>query len=92
MISCRDCKHFLPGTIGNGSGIGQCAEYNAYLATKPSAQGKRMALMSLGQNPNCEVFWGGSRNGVNTRTCEKYQQSGLIQDALLMPRASVREH
>jgi hypothetical protein len=34
-IVCADCKHFKPDTIGNGSGLGECASMPSKLIFPP---------------------------------------------------------
>lgn len=77
-VSCRDCKFFLPDTVGSGGGVGECAEYNAYKAKKPGLGALRKALIALGQEQRSdmtvpEVFWGGSK-GNYTRECSKFKK------------------
>lgn len=69
MVSCRGCRHFLADAIGDGTGIGSCSVFDAYKAKNPGNAALRAALVTLGNRPDCDVFWGG---GAKTRECGKY--------------------
>lgn len=69
-IRCQDCRHFAPDTIGDGTGIGQCLIFEAYLQKNPSCHAIRMALIDLGNAPDNSTFWGGD---VKDRNCKKYE-------------------
>lgn len=70
-VSCLECRHFVMDTVGDGSGLGQCAEFERYLALNPSRSGVVQALLALGNRPDYPVFWGGTPDN-KTRICGKY--------------------
>jgi hypothetical protein len=68
LVSCANCKKFTPDYIGNGSGLGQCAVYEAQLAKHQNPSIDRAVFNSLG---NCN-FWGGSKGYKPDRRCSHY--------------------
>lgn len=77
LVTCLECRNFIPDKIGNGSGIGKCAEFEAYLLKNPSIKQQNDALIKLGNEPSKpygRVFYGGSK-GNRYRNCEKYERS-----------------
>jgi len=76
LVSCLDCRYFLPNKTGTKAGIGYCKVYEHYLNKCVSKSELRGLLLKLGNDPDKPVFWGGSSNGNKTRLCEKY--AGVI--------------
>ncbi len=37
MVSCRQCKHFVPDDIGDGSGIGDCSHPEGRQDARPNS-------------------------------------------------------
>ena len=68
LVSCTKCKNFTPDYIGNGSGLGQCAVYEAQLAKHQNPAIDRAVFNQLG---NCN-FWGGSNDHKPDRMCNHY--------------------
>ncbi len=75
-ITCQDCHHFAPDTIGDGMGLGQCLVFEAYLQKNPSEHSIRLALLDLGNAPDNSAFWGGHPD-VKNRNCKKYEPKHL---------------
>ncbi len=60
--------------IGDGSGVGQCAVFEAYLLKNPGKVQINEALRKLGNDPSKPtgfVFFGGGKK-IGNRECEKY--------------------
>ena len=75
-IRCIDCKHFIRDTVGNGSGIGVCNQYELYKAKNPSEEALKQARLKLGNRmkPNYTVSTIFSGGTAKTRNCVKYEQ------------------
>jgi len=71
MIACADCQFFTPDQVGDGTGIGQCKQYQDYLAKNPSEANLRRALLVLGNKPHDSLFWGAI---LKTRDCERFKR------------------
>ena len=71
FVTCSDCQNFKPDTVGDAYGVGECAEYTAYLSKNPSEEQKRRALSRLGNHNGNTLFWGGR---LKDRICEKFQK------------------
>lgn len=63
-VSCRNCRNFIQDQIGDGYGIGRCKVVEN---SKPGEL--RELLVSLGNQPNCDIFWGGQ---LLNRECKQY--------------------
>jgi len=63
QVRCVDCVHFIRDKVGFGDGIGNCAEFDAYLLKKPGADAIEIARQKLGSRSlypnavrNCQKF------------------------------------
>ena len=65
---CANCQHFIPDTIGFGTGIGNCQKYDDYKAQVSDEQLLKIAFRKLGN----ELFWGGLSG--RPRNCSKYEE------------------
>lgn len=63
QVQCKDCALFLPDTVGNGQGLGNCTIYQ----NTPELDKQRVFIV-LGN----KQFWGGNDN-INNRFCQKFE-------------------
>ena len=65
---CCHCANFIPDTIGDGMGIGNCKVLEDYKAKGASQKAIDAAYEKLGGR----LFWGG--DGGYPRDCIKFKQ------------------
>ena len=67
-MTCETCNFFTRDTVGDGTGIGKCQQYDDYRAKTNVLGNLQVARVKLGNTYDNDVFWPGS--GVN---CEKFE-------------------
>ena len=70
MACCRNCRGFIPDTVGNGFGIGKCKAFEQYNRVGEDEMQIMNRLIELGNHYNYSLFWGGTAS----RECNRYKE------------------